>query len=205
MIPSFLLIAILQKPVVLPDWAMRLDALLKAMSDATGERHHADPALRGRIEIVAGPTRAADLIRADLALANSARWTHDVDGWTLEEDASAVKAREAARLALRTEAVRRAGADGLARAVVGRELRPDSERYDGMPKTIPALYRFGRRIYPQLKVALGPTLRWSQSVSSPEFDARQKPRPLDALPPAFLKTYRDALDRYRKDPSQLGP
>ena len=98
-----------------------------------------------------------------------------------------------------------AGADMLARAVVGRELRPNDERFDGMPKTLPTEFVYGRQIYPQLNVELGPTLRWSRSVSLYEFDARQKPRPLDAMPPAFLKAYREALDRYRKDPSQLGP
>ena len=98
-----------------------------------------------------------------------------------------------------------ASADGLARAVVTRELRPNAERFDGMPKTLPTEFVYGRQIYPQLTVALGPTLRWSKFAFMGEFDARQKPRPLDAMPPAFLKAYREALDRYHKDPSQLGP
>ena len=145
-------------------------------------------------------TRDIDMEPSDV-LAGPVGMGDGVQGNDSVEDA--VRARDPDETRYRSYGF--AGADALARAVVGRELRPNAERYDGMPKTIPTSFVYGRRIYPQLRVALGPVLRWSQSVSLPEFDARQKPRTLDAMPAAFLARYRAALDRYRKDPSSLGP
>ena len=98
-----------------------------------------------------------------------------------------------------------ASAYQLARATSIRELKPNEDPADGMPKTMPSGYVFGREYSIRLRVPLGPTLRWSKSAYAGEFDLRATPKPLGEMPAAFLKEYREQMDHFRAHPEELGP
>jgi hypothetical protein len=95
-----------QKSVTLPNHAMRLDALLKELSAASGTTYKASGPMIGRIVLVAGPARPANAICTDLAAATWGKWRAVGNEWLLDEDREAIAAREKARLAGRVGQVK---------------------------------------------------------------------------------------------------
>lgn len=86
---------------------MRLDALLKELSAASGTTYRASGPMIGRIVLVAGPARPANAICLDLAAATWGKWRAVGNEWILDEDRDAVAARERARLAGRVSQVKK--------------------------------------------------------------------------------------------------
>lgn len=106
MVVSFAAALLLQKAVALPNGAMRLDALLKAMSLQAGQTYRASETMAPRIVLVAGPARPPSALCADLAKATFGHWRQVGNEWSLDEDRDAVKARERRRLAARIEEIK---------------------------------------------------------------------------------------------------